>query len=247
MRTGVRDHYTSLREAGDVLLTSDLVVSETATRLRFDAGLDAALAFRNLLEEAVEAGRLIVRHADAELDARAWDLIERNPGLTCRSPTASAPSPRPRAAPPRSSGWTTLPRPRLQPRAVTPACDTEYEERSMTHPDTFGARSTLLVGGIDHEVFRLGALQSRFDVAAFRTPCGSPSRTSSAARTADRYGDRHRGRRELGRDGRSLDEITFAPARVLLQDFTGVPAVVDLAAMRDAMAKLGGDPAGSTR
>ena len=38
-------------------------------------------------------------------------------------------------------------------------------------------------------------------------------------------------------------EISFMPARVLLQDFTGVPAVVDLAAMRDAMAQLGGDPA----
>ncbi|HET6684877.1 MAG TPA: PIN domain-containing protein [Gaiella sp.] len=78
----VRDHYATLRDERDVLLTSDLVVSETATRLRFDAGLDAALAFRSLLEEAVETGRLIVRHADAELDARAWDLMERNPGLT---------------------------------------------------------------------------------------------------------------------------------------------------------------------
>lgn len=78
----MRDHYTTLRDAGDVLLTSDLVVSETATRLRFDAGLDAALAFRSLLEEAVDAGRLIVRHSDAELDARAWDLMERHPGLT---------------------------------------------------------------------------------------------------------------------------------------------------------------------
>lgn len=78
----IRDHYATLRDAGDVLLTSDLVVSETATRLRFDAGLDAALAFRSLLEEAVEAGRVIVRHADAELDARAWDLMERYPGLT---------------------------------------------------------------------------------------------------------------------------------------------------------------------
>lgn len=65
-----------------MLLTSDLVVSETATRLRFDAGIGAALAFRTLLEEAVEAGRLIVRHADADLDARAWDLMERHPDLT---------------------------------------------------------------------------------------------------------------------------------------------------------------------
>lgn len=78
----VRDHYATLRDAGDVLLTSDLVVSETATRLRFDAGLEAALAFRGLLDEAIAAGRLVVRHADAELDARAWDLMERHPGLT---------------------------------------------------------------------------------------------------------------------------------------------------------------------
>jgi uncharacterized protein len=65
-----------------VLLTSNLVVTETATRLRYDAGLEAALAFRGLLEEAVQAGRLLVRHADADLDARAWDLLERYPGLT---------------------------------------------------------------------------------------------------------------------------------------------------------------------
>jgi aconitate hydratase len=44
-------------------------------------------------------------------------------------------------------------------------------------------------------------------------------------------------------DGRNEHEIAFRPARVLLQDFTGVPAVVDLAAMREAMAELGGDPA----
>ena len=42
-------------------------------------------------------------------------------------------------------------------------------------------------------------------------------------------------------------EVAFAPARVLLQDFTGVPAVVDLASMRDALETMGGDPSGSTR
>ena len=42
---------------------------------------------------------------------------------------------------------------------------------------------------------------------------------------------------------KSQKEIAFTPSRVLMQDFTGVPAVVDLAAMRDAMKKLGGDPA----
>ena len=78
----VRDHYRRLRDAGDVLLTSNLVVTETATRLRFDAGLSAALAFRELLESAVDAGRLLVRHADPELDARAWDLLARHEELT---------------------------------------------------------------------------------------------------------------------------------------------------------------------
>lgn len=75
----VRDHYRGLRERGDVLLTSNLVVSETATRLRFDAGLPLALAFRELVEAAVDTGRLLVRHTDPEVDAKAWALMERHP------------------------------------------------------------------------------------------------------------------------------------------------------------------------
>ena len=47
--------------------------------------------------------------------------------------------------------------------------------------------------------------------------------------------------------GRNPREIAYRPARVLMQDFTGVPAVVDLAAMREAMAQLGGDRRRSTR
>lgn len=78
----IRDHYRSLKQAGDVLLTSNLVVSETATRLRYDAGLPAAIAFRGLLDAAVDAGRLIVRHSDPELDAKAWDTLERFAELT---------------------------------------------------------------------------------------------------------------------------------------------------------------------
>src|ERR1700736_5915198 len=46
----------------------------------------------------------------------------------------------------------------------------------------------------------------------------------------------------LSTKGKTEREIAFRPARVLMQDFTGVPAVVDLAAMRDAMTRLGGDP-----
>ena len=113
----------------------------------------------------------------------------------------------------------------------------------MTHPDTFGARSTLTVGGTGHEIFRLDALQSRFDVA--RLPYTLRILLENLLRRED-------GETVAPADVEAVatwdasaepsSEITFAPARVLLQDFTGVPAVVDLAAMRDAMAALGGDP-----
>ncbi len=45
--------------------------------MRYDAGLPAALGFRELLDEATEAGRVIVRHADPDLDAKAWDVMAR--------------------------------------------------------------------------------------------------------------------------------------------------------------------------
>ncbi len=115
----------------------------------------------------------------------------------------------------------------------------------MSHPDSFGARSTLEVGGRNYEVFRLGALQERFDVA--RLPYSVKVLLENVLRLED-------GRSVTAADVEAIAswdaaaepsvEIPFQPARVLMQDFTGVPAVVDLAAMRDAMeAKLGGDPA----
>ena len=73
----MRDHYAKLKQEDATLLSSNLVIAETATRLRYDAGLPAALAFKALLEEAVEAGSLGLRYADAELDARAWALMEQ--------------------------------------------------------------------------------------------------------------------------------------------------------------------------
>jgi uncharacterized protein len=73
----VREHYARLREARDALLTSSLVIAETATRLRYDAGLRAALAFRQLVEQAERAGRLNVRRPDADLESRSWDVMER--------------------------------------------------------------------------------------------------------------------------------------------------------------------------
>ena len=59
------------------LLTSNLVLAETATRLRYDAGLRRALAFRDLVDEAESLGQLTVRRADQQLEARAWSLMER--------------------------------------------------------------------------------------------------------------------------------------------------------------------------
>jgi aconitate hydratase len=113
----------------------------------------------------------------------------------------------------------------------------------MTHPDTFGARSTLTVGGESHEVFRLDALQDRYDVA--RLPYTLRILLENILRREDGETVSATDVEEVARWNASAepsDEVTFAPARVLLQDFTGVPAVVDLAAMRDAMADLGGDP-----
>ncbi|MCP9491674.1 MAG: PIN domain-containing protein [Solirubrobacteraceae bacterium MAG38_C4-C5] len=70
-------HLRRLRETGDRLLTSNLVVAETATRLRYDAGLQHALAFRDLLADAEVTGRMAVHHADAEVSRLAWDEMRR--------------------------------------------------------------------------------------------------------------------------------------------------------------------------
>src|SRR5688500_8161445 len=111
------------------------------------------------------------------------------------------------------------------------------------HPDSFGARDTLGVGGSELEIFRLDALQERFDVA--RLPFSLKILLENLLRTED---DQAVTREDIealaGWDpsGRAAIEIAFTPSRVLMQDFTGVPAIVDLAAMRDAMEALGGDP-----
>ena len=113
----------------------------------------------------------------------------------------------------------------------------------MPHPDSFGARASLQVGGATHEVFRLDALQSRFDVA--RLPYTLRILLENLLRREDGATVSVEDVEAVARWDAAAEpssEITFAPARVLLQDFTGVPAIVDLAAMRDAMRSLGGDP-----
>ncbi|MDX6623606.1 MAG: aconitate hydratase [Solirubrobacterales bacterium] len=109
--------------------------------------------------------------------------------------------------------------------------------------DSFGARSTLEVSGREYEVFRLDVLQERFDVA--RLPYSIKVLLENVLRLEDGVSVSAADVEAIaGWDAAATPsvEIPFQPARVLMQDFTGVPAVVDLAAMRDAMEEIGGDP-----
>jgi aconitate hydratase len=110
--------------------------------------------------------------------------------------------------------------------------------------NTFDARSTLAVGGREYEIFRLDALAGRFDVA--RLPFSLKVLLENLLRTEGNgsvSASDIEGLAGWDPAAEPSREIAFTPARVLMQDFTGVPAVVDLAAMRDAMAEMGGDPA----
>ena len=106
--------------------------------------------------------------------------------------------------------------------------------------DSFGARSTLTVGGHDLEIFRLDAVTD-----------GHVAKLPYSLKILLENLLRHEDGRDVTRDdilalanwdpnAEPSTEISFTPSRVILQDFTGVPAIVDLAAMRDAVVKLGG-------
>src|SRR3954463_5950843 len=110
--------------------------------------------------------------------------------------------------------------------------------------NSFGARAELDVGGRTYEIFRLDALQQSFDVA--RLPFSLKILLENLLRNEDGVSVRNADIEALAKwdhNAEPSEEIAFTPARVVMQDFTGVPAIVDLAAMRDAMAELGGDPA----
>jgi aconitate hydratase len=110
--------------------------------------------------------------------------------------------------------------------------------------NSFGARDTLDAGGREYEIFRLDALQRRFDVA--RLPFSLKILLENLLRTEGNGSVAAADVEALASWDAKAEpsrEIAFTPARVLMQDFTGVPAVVDLAAMRDAIAEMGGDPA----
>ncbi|AUS80576.1 aconitate hydratase [Actinoalloteichus sp. AHMU CJ021] len=113
----------------------------------------------------------------------------------------------------------------------------------MTAPasqDSFGARGTLTVGDASHEVFRLSALPG-----ADRLPFSLKILLENLLRTEDGQNitaDHVRALVNWDPKADPSTEIQFTPARVIMQDFTGVPCVVDLATMREAVAQLGGDP-----
>ncbi len=106
--------------------------------------------------------------------------------------------------------------------------------------NSFGSRSVLRVGSKEYEIYRLNALDEN-GISTKHLPYSLRILLENLLRTED-------GRNVTENDIRALaawnskskpdKEIAFTPSRVLLQDFTGVPAVVDLAAMRDAMKRL---------
>jgi aconitate hydratase len=106
--------------------------------------------------------------------------------------------------------------------------------------DSFGARDTLKVGDASYEVFRLNKVEG-----AERLPYSLKILLENLLRTEDGANITADHIRALGNWDPSADpsvEIQFTPARVIMQDFTGVPCVVDLATMREAVTDLGGDP-----
>ncbi len=108
--------------------------------------------------------------------------------------------------------------------------------------NSFNARDTLTVSGRSLEIFRLDSLQASHDVA--RLPVSLKILLENLLRHEDGEMVRREDIEALARwDAKAepSEEIAFMPARVLMQDFTGVPAIVDLAAMRDAIGQLGGD------
>ena len=109
--------------------------------------------------------------------------------------------------------------------------------------NSFNARAELEVGGKTYEIYRIDALKDKGDVA--RLPFAMKVLLENLLRNEDGRSVRAADIEALASwDAKNAEakEIGFMPSRVLLQDYTGVPVVVDLAAMRDAMKDLGGDP-----
>src|SRR4051812_19650451 len=106
--------------------------------------------------------------------------------------------------------------------------------------NSFDARATLDAGGTSYEIYRLDAVDG-----SDRLPYSLKVLLENLLRAEDGENvtaDQIRALAGWDPSAEPDTEIQFTPARVLMQDFTGVPCIVDLAAMREAMAELGGDP-----
>src|ERR1700760_2692983 len=109
--------------------------------------------------------------------------------------------------------------------------------------NSFNSRSTLKVGKKEYEIHRLDALDKQ-GISTKHLPFSLRILLENLLRQEDGRVVKKDDIRALAEwDGKTIptQEIAFMPARVLMQDFTGVPAVVDLAAMREAMKQMGGD------
>ncbi|WP_047692031.1 aconitate hydratase AcnA [Kocuria sp. ZOR0020] len=111
----------------------------------------------------------------------------------------------------------------------------------MSTVDSFGAKGVLDVNGKEYEIYRLNALEG-----AKKLPFSLKVLLENLLRTEDGANITQAHIEALANWDPSAQpntEIQFTPARVIMQDFTGVPCIVDLATMREAIAELGGDPA----
>ena len=115
----------------------------------------------------------------------------------------------------------------------------------MTAPNPFGTRAVLPLGADRATIFRLPELERQGVARLDRLPVSIRVLLENALRHSGRGIVTEEHALQLAQwksTASERSEIPFMPARVVLQDFTGVPCVVDLAAMRDAMARMGGDP-----
>jgi len=135
--------------------------------------------------------------------------------------------------------------PPVAPPVTSSATRRTERQRPMTSKNSFNSRATLDVGGTLYTIYRLSALEAQSGNKASRLPFSLKILLENLLRNEDGAFVKSDDVLALARwDVKSgaEREIAFRTSRVLLQDFTGVPAVVDLAAMRDAIAALGGDP-----
>ncbi|MFC4076293.1 aconitate hydratase AcnA [Salinithrix halophila] len=114
----------------------------------------------------------------------------------------------------------------------------------MSNKDLFGVKKKLSAGGKDYVYYRLAGLEEQGIGNVSRLPFSIKVLLEAAVRQYDGVAVTKKHIEQLASwaDKPTKNEVAFKPARIVLQDFTGVPAVVDLAALRSAMDRVGGDP-----